>query len=148
MSARAGGWQTALADLSLILFMVTAAAVGQQLPATRESREMDPGHAVSAPPLQAEPLAVYVDAPGAPPLADWLDQQAVDPRQQLTVTARYGPAPGAQERALATAVRLVREAGRAGHAARIVIEPGEGPSRVVIAFDSSGEVAQGLLATR
>lgn len=148
MSARAGGWQTALADLSLILFMVTAAAVGQQLPAMRESREKGAASAVPAPPIQAEPLAVYIDAPGAPPLADWLDQQAVDPRQQLTVTARYGFARGARERAFAAAVRLVHEAGRAGHAARIVVEPGEGPSRVVIAFDSSGEVAQGLLATR
>jgi hypothetical protein len=143
-----GGWQTALADLSLILFMVTAAAVGQQPPGILPREGKGAAGAAPAPPVQSEPLAVYIDAPGAPSLAEWLDQQALDPRQQLTVTARYGTGPGAQERALASAARLVHEAGRAGRAARIVVEPGQGPARVDIAFDSPEELARGLLAVK
>ncbi|AIT80664.1 MULTISPECIES: hypothetical protein [Novosphingobium] len=139
MSGRASvGWQTALADLSLILFMVTAAAVSRQPPeafakAGKVAAQAGGGAAVSP---QSEPLAVYVDAPGAPPLSQWLAQQAVDPRQQLTITAHYGEAPEAQARAMAEATRLLEQAGRAGHAARIVVEPGQGPSRVVIAYDA------------
>lgn len=143
MSAREStGWQTALADLSLILFMVTAAAVGQQPlhAVAREGRDKreaavaaDGSPALSP---QSEPLAVYVDAPGVPPLAGWLAEQAVDPRQQLTITAHYGSAPGAQEHALAAAIRLADEAGKAGRTARLVVEPGAGPPRVAIAFDS------------
>lgn len=143
MSTRAStGWQTALADLSLTLFMITAAAVSQQTPhaAAREGKDKRAAAAEaagsSAPSAQSEPLAVYVDAPGVPPLAEWLAEQAIDPRQQLTITARYGPASDAQERALAAATRLAREAGEAGRGARIVVEPGAGPPRVAIAFDS------------
>src|SRR3546814_12757082 len=57
---------------------------------------------------QTEPLAVYVAAPGAPPLAQWLHEQAADPRQQLTITARYGSGGGAQSRALADAGQIGR----------------------------------------
>lgn len=139
MSGRGSiGWQTALADLSLILFMITAAAVSRQ-PAGARTHEGDNKGAATAgaaPSPQAEPLAVYVDAPGAPPLAEWLAQQRLDPRQQLTISARYDAEPGAQERAIAAAARLVQQAGKTGRAARVVIEPGEGAARVVVAFDS------------
>ncbi len=162
------GWQTALADLSLILFMITAAAVSRQPPAIippQESNGRRSGPEKAAPSPQSEPLAVYVDAPGAPPLTRWLQDQAVDPRQQLTITVRYGAGADSQSQALAAASRLVREAGRAGHSARIVVEPGEGPARVAIAFDAPNpyeaasaaqskadpfpdKVAQSLLASR
>ncbi|HKT85727.1 MAG TPA: hypothetical protein VJQ77_06560 [Novosphingobium sp.] len=139
MSGRASvGWQTALADLSLILFMITAAAVSRQ-PARAGTHQEGGGNAAAAsatPSPQAEPLAVYVDAPGAPPLPEWLAQQTLDPRQQVTITARYGAESGAQERAIAAAARLLYKAGRAGRAARVVVEPGEGPPRIVVAFDS------------
>lgn len=145
MSGRASvGWQTALADLALILFMITAAAASRQ-PADARAHGAGGGSAgavAAAPSPQAEPLAVYVDAPGAPPLAEWLSQQPRDPRQQVTITARYGTAEGAQERALATASRLARQAGNAGRSARVVVEAGDGPSHVVIAFDSSRVSAQ------
>ena len=139
MSGRASvGWQTALADLSLILFMIMAAAVSRQSIGARAHGGNNKGTATAsiAPSPQAEPLAVYVDAPGAPPLAEWLAQQRLDPRQQVTITARYGAEAGAQERAIAAAARLVRQAGKTGRAARVVIEPGQGPARVAIAFDS------------
>ncbi|MEJ2408844.1 MAG: hypothetical protein P8Y58_07250 [Novosphingobium sp.] len=134
MSARAGqSWQTSLADLSLILFMATAAAVSHQPAKPPKSQ------ASAAPSPQTEPLSVYVAAPDAPPLAQWLQEQAADPRQQLTITARYGAGARAQSRALAEAMQLLKEAGTQGRAARIVVEPGDGSVRAVLAYDSPHE---------
>lgn len=129
MMARAGsGWQYILADLSLILFMVTAAALA--------SGEDAPAKPAAGQPLspQAEPLALYRAAPGAPPLAQWLRDQSADPRQQLTIVAQYRP--GEQEAALGEAAVLARQAGEAGVAARIVVEPGQGGATAALAFDS------------
>ncbi|MEE4451862.1 hypothetical protein [Novosphingobium resinovorum] len=120
------GWQTSLADLSLILFMLAAAALHQRPPAKQPDRASP----------QSEPVAVYEAASGAPRLDDWLAQQAADPRQQLTIITRYGPRPGAREAALREAARLLEEAGQAGRAARIVVEPGGGPARVALAYDT------------
>lgn len=138
MSVRAGqSWQTSLADLSLILFMATAAAASHKL--GRPPVKAPSSQASAAPSPQTEPLSVYVAAPGAPPLAQWLREQAADPRQQLTITARYGHGSEAQSRALAEAGRLLEEAGAQGQAARIVVEPGEGSVRAVLAYDSPYE---------
>ncbi|SFF75849.1 hypothetical protein SAMN05518801_101291 [Novosphingobium sp. CF614] len=158
MSERgAYGWQTSLADLSLILFMVTAAAVSRQPashpPAGRQPDRASQDKASAAPSPQTEPLSVYLAASDAPPLAQWLGDQAADPRQQLTITARYGSDPGGQSRALAEAARLLTQAGAQGRAARVVVEPGEGPARVVLAYDaprgvdSGAKVAQDLLSS-
>lgn len=130
MMARAGsGWQYILADLSLILFMVTAAAL-----ASGEDAPAKP--AVADQPLspQAEPLALYRAAPGAPPLGQWLRDQSADPRQQLTIVARYRP--GEQTAALDEAAALARQAGAAGMGARIVVEPGPGGATAALAYDS------------
>ncbi|TCM37348.1 hypothetical protein ACLIMP_05500 [Novosphingobium aerophilum] len=160
MSARtAASWQTSLADLSLILFMISAAAISRQQDHLRkakveraELREAPAAASASSP--EGTPLAVYIAAPGAPPLARWLAQQAGDPRQRLTVAAPYGPASGDLARAMSEAGRLAREAGAAGREARIVVEPGEGPARVVLAFDvaasqgAAGAMARTLLERR
>ncbi|WP_200922064.1 hypothetical protein [Novosphingobium sp. Leaf2] len=127
------GWQTSLADLSLILFMLSAAALHGRTPANTP-----PPARVSA---RSEAVAVYEPSSGAPALATWLARQAGDPRQQLTITARYGPSPGAREEALAQAARLAGEAGVAGRAARIVVEPGAGPVQVALAYDVPGAQA-------
>lgn len=135
------GWQTSLADLSLILFMLSAAALHNRPPASAPApARPQPSAQVSA---QSEPLAVYDAGPGAPPLGAWLAQQAADPRQQLTVTARYADAPGARERALAEAARLASEAGAASRFVRIVIEPGTGAARVALAYDVPLDAAAG-----
>ena len=89
MNVRVGsGWQYVLADLCLILFMVTAATLSQ-------AEHGGQGAAVSP---QGEPLAFYHAEPGAPPLEQWLRDQSADPRQQLTIVAQYAPpaAPGWQ----------------------------------------------------
>lgn len=125
--ARAGsGWQTVMADLCLILFMVTAAALSAQ-----RGVSASPSRPQPAP--RAEPLAVYRPGPGAPPLGDWLAAQAPDPRQQLTVVAHYRP--GGEDEALALAARLLAEAGPQGSRARVVVEPGEDGTLAMLAYD-------------
>jgi hypothetical protein len=138
---RAGsGWQYVLADLSLILFMVTAAALAQAQDSRgpgRAAPARTPGQPLSP---QAEPLAVYRAGPDAPPLALWLRQQSADPRQQLTIVARYRP--GEQARALRAAETLARDAGKAGLTARLVVEPGTGDTTAALAFDTPGATAR------
>jgi hypothetical protein len=134
MMARAGsGWQYILADLSLILFMVTAAALasGEEAPAAT-ARPAHAGERLQSP--RAEPLALYRAGAGAPPLGQWLREQSADARQQLTIVAQY-PA-GGQAEALRTAQALAQQAGAAGTRARIVIEPGEDGTTAALAYDT------------
>ncbi len=132
MIARAGsGWQTVLADLSLILFMVTAAVVSE-----------DPGTARPAPPALparpalpalGEPVAVWSAAAGRPGLAEWLAATAHDPRLRVTIVA----SPVEAEAAL----QLARSAGRP---ARVLIEPdAQGPPLATLTYDQA-LVARGL----
>lgn len=124
MIVRAGtGWQYLLADLSLILFMVTAAALAQS--------DDKPKLATLSP--QGEPLALYRVEAGAPPLGTWLQDQSLDARQQLTIVAQY--TPGQQAEALGRAEALAEQAGEAGASARIVIEPGQGGTTATLAYD-------------
>ena len=126
MKARAGtGWQTLFADLSIILFMVTAASVAPAGEATRT---------IAAPSERSAPLAVYRAGPGAPPLGDWLAGQSADTRQQLSIVAHY--APGGQQAALATAQALLHQAGAAGLRARLVVEPGASGITAALAYDA------------
>ncbi len=141
LSVRAGsGWQYILADLSLILFMVTAAALASVdepvAPAQAVVGPAKPGMSAGERPLspQGEPLALYRAAPGAPPLRAWLHDQSADARQQLTIVAQYRQ--GEQGSALSQASALAQDAGDAGLRARIVIEPGQGGTTAVLAFDS------------
>lgn len=126
MIARVGtGWQYALADLSLILFMVTGAALAQaQAVSSSESAQ---------PSLQGEALALWRSVPDAPPLGEWLAAQSPDARQQLTIVSRYGV--GGQAGALERARALAASAGDAGAEARIIIEPGEGGAAATLAYD-------------
>lgn len=145
MIARAGtGWQAMLADLSLILFMVTAGVL-----AKRPEMPVVPSPSATSDVAQAsqqsEPLAIWIAGDGAPRLREWLAAQSADPRQQVTITAKY--APGGQAQAIAEASRLVSEAGAAGHAARIVVEPGDGPPQAALAYDTPPQMARSLRNT-
>jgi hypothetical protein len=146
MKARAGsGWQTLLADLSIILFMVTAAALSHSGPLlagagqTPSPPAITP-QAIPAPSTRSEPLAIYRAGPGAPPLAAWLAAQSVDTRQQLTIVAHYTSA--GQAAAMSGASALLLQAGKAGVRARLVVEPGEGGIVATLAYDTA--LAQGL----
>lgn len=128
MIARAGsGWQTVLADLSLILFMLSASALSQ----AGDGADARPVPHTPSP--LAEPLAVWREAAGSPALGEWLAAQAPDPRAQLTILAPYGP--GGQAAALAQATRLATDAVRAGVTARVVVEPGAGEISATLAYD-------------
>ncbi len=112
MIARTGtGWQYALADLSLILFMVTAAGVSEAAP--------------DAAPPRSEPVAVW--QAGGPPLATWLAAQPPDPRQQLTIVAPLDAAEAA--------LKLARSSSRA---TRVVLDPvATGAPYATLAYDAS-----------
>lgn len=123
-----GNWQTIIADLALILFMVTAAAMGSN---TREP----PANPL---PAEGEPLAIYRPHPQAPPLGDWLAAQAPDERQQLTVIGRYRD--GDAQSAADAALRLAADAEMRGVRSRIVLEPAESSDLLaVLAFDSPAD---------
>ncbi|NBC37490.1 hypothetical protein GTZ99_13120 [Novosphingobium sp. FSY-8] len=120
------GWQTMLADLSLILFMVTAAAMADQPPPPKPAAP--PPKPALVDPARAEPLALWREAAGAPSIAAWLTSQQPDPRQQLTITLHY--APGAEQAAMRHAIALAGDAARAGGVgarARLLLEPSASP---------------------
>lgn len=125
------GWQTVLADLSLILFMVCASALSTA-PAWSEPAEV-PNPPRSGPPA---PLAIYRADPGAPPLDQWLRDQAADPRQRLTIVATY--AGGGRAAAAQQADGLARASEAAGFDPRVIIEPGPaGQATVGLAFEGA-----------
>lgn len=125
MIARAGsGWQTVLADLSLILFMVTASAVNDVAPTPPASPAP-----VSLPAL-GEPVAQWRQGPGVPGLAEWLAANP-DPRLRLTILAR----PDEAQAALALAAK-------AGRPARLVLDPDAGVLTAALTYDQA--LAQGL----
>jgi hypothetical protein len=140
-----GAWQTILADLSLILFMVTAAALakagdGPLAPFAPPSRPAPPPRPPVAASPRAEPVGVWSDGPGAPPLARWLALQGRDPRLRPTVLVRHSG--GHRRAALARALALVEAAGPRGASARIVIEQGPADSASVLLGYDTEQVAQ------
>lgn len=137
MIATRPGWQTTLADLALILFMVTAAAVTEQPDAA------PPVDALAPVPASGEPLAIYRPARDAPGLAEWLGSQPHDRRQHLTIIARY--APGQAQGTTTSALALQHDALAAGHRARIVVEPAES-SDVIAVLDFDGRESGTLIA--
>ena len=134
MIVRAGtGWQTLMADLSIILFMVTAAALAQAGPGMAQNGKAPDGKAELAPSQRGEPIAVYRSGAGAPSLAQWLEAQPRDERQMLTVVSTYRP--GAHAGALARATAFAEQAFARGVQTRIVIEPGPGDATATLAYD-------------
>lgn len=134
IGGRAGGWQTIIADLALILFMVSISASTPPAAASRQAAA-DAAAGAGAPALfLAEPSAIYRAQEGAPPLARWLAGQPRDPRQRLTILARHR---AGAEPAAAAALALAAEARAQGHAARIVIEPAAADDLLaMLAFDA------------
>ncbi|MBC2665624.1 hypothetical protein H7F51_08815 [Novosphingobium flavum] len=117
VQVRAGlGWQYALADLALILFLVTASALARQQPPA-------PPAVTSAPtaPALADPVAVWRAGPGGPSLETWLAGQTLDPRQRLTIVARYSG--GHAQEAFARAQGVMAEVKVLPRSTRMVVEP-------------------------
>ena len=130
MIARAGsGWQTVLADLSLILFMVMASAVAQ----APESADASPGAFA-----MAELVAVWRPSNAGPPLASWLAEQPADPRLRLTLVIHAGTG----EEATTLAASLAT-AGSAARDARVVVDRDPGPPlEAFLAFDQNHSPAR------
>ncbi len=124
------GWLTTLADLSLILFMVTANALAQAESTNAPGEQ----HSAGAP-VMAEPVAIFRPDGNPDALKHWLANQAADPRQRLTIRVAYPV--GGEAAAAERAVRLAREARDSGHEPRIVLEGGNaGDVSVSLAYDS------------
>jgi len=114
----AQGWQVMLADLSLILFLSTAAALD-----ARDASDPAPAAVTAAALAQesAAPVGVY-RAGGETQFSDWLASRGADPREQLTVLARH--TDGGRDRAIRTSQALATVAAARGVEARIIVEPG------------------------
>lgn len=119
MRARAGtGWQYVMTDLSLILFMITAAAL-------RDAPVAPMPPARPALPAEGEPVAIWRGQSDTS-LRQWLAMSGSDPRLQLTLVA---PASASAE-----VLALARAAGRP---ARVVIEPGsQGVPYAALTYDN------------
>lgn len=136
MIVRAGtGWQTLMADLSIILFLVTVAAHAEAEPGKAQASNTGSAALAIVPSQRSEPIAVYRTGEGAQPLADWLDIQARDDRQMLTIVSTY--VPGKQGDALARAAAFAEDAARHSVPTRIVVEPGPRDATATLAYDSS-----------
>ncbi len=154
-SSPGSSWLVPLADLSMILFVVTGASMAS----------LPQGGAADAPPppvaerpladlarsgfVQSVPVAVLVDGPGNPPLAEWIAAQASDSAGQLTIEGRYRRA-GEREGVTGRAAALADAARAAGVEPRLVIAPGpETQVSAVFAYDRdpqmTRQLAQGLL---
>ena len=131
------GWLTTLADLSIILFMVTAADLSNAHAAP------DPAPEVAL--ATAEPVAIYRPEAGVIPFKDWLAAQPADSRQRVTVVVRHrGNDAQAQ---IAQGLALADAADLAGRPPRLIAEHAERDDLVVmLTYDADPEaMAHNLL---
>lgn len=112
-------WAIMLADLALILFIVTASYAGGGNP--------------SGSPADPIPQAIYRASPEAPPIADWIAAQELGKGANLQITIGYDPAH--PETAMSAAAALLAEAVAAGAVPRIVMKPDGGQPSAVLAYD-------------
>ena len=89
LARNTNSWQLILADLALILFLVSAAALtsGRGVEGLEEQTiaQEDAVTRHSLAPAQA----LYRAGPGLPSLAEWLERQPRDPRATLTIVAQH-----------------------------------------------------------
>ena len=121
------GWQLILADLALILFLLTLSA----LPAA----EAETGRRLAARAVQekgardeeqteiAPAQALFRPVAGGPGLGAWLASQGPDPRATLTIFAVH--LPGEEAAAWARAEALAAEARSKGARVRVIITAGD-----------------------
>jgi hypothetical protein len=132
-TGRTSGWQFILADLALILFLLTLTALpidgGTGAAASPRGRPPASCGLCAAPadlapaPSIAPAQALYRPVPDGPGLARWLADQQHDPRATLTIFARY--APGKERAAWDSAEALARDGARSGFAVRTIISADE-----------------------
>lgn len=141
--AGGSGWQLILADLALILFLVTLTALpmaeagAPRSLAARVGRDEDAVSTARRAEIAAA-QALFRPVAGGPGLDEWLASQPRDPRATLTIFARH-PAGGeaaAWENARALAARVQAS----GVPVRIIITAGpEADLYASLAYDMAGK---------
>lgn len=121
-------WQTALADLSLILFAVVAASYRDDAGAS-EAEEVDQSVELAL----GQPMGVFRPG-GDADLSRWLTTQSMGEGEVATVVVRH--LPGEAAKATTAAAKLVAEIESTGRQARLMVEPADySETLVVIAHD-------------
>ncbi|MFM7402668.1 MAG: hypothetical protein ACKO1N_00960 [Erythrobacter sp.] len=131
--ARSGhGWQLILADLALILFLLTLSA----LPGAEANSDAPQGETRGpAMPEVAPAQALFRPVPGRPGIAAWLASQTPDPRATLTIFTVHRP--GGEAAAWARAQALAGEAVATGARVRTIIMAGaEADLYASLAYDT------------
>lgn len=157
----AQGWQLILADLSLILFLVTLTALvtsssdeeaaDEQANRGKSDVKDTPNVAPYVAPYVAPAQALFRQVEGGPDLGEWLSEQPLDPRATLTILARTSA--GDEDAIWQEAQGLANDAQKSGVAVRVVIAGGD-KSEVYasLAYDSVFENADpnvsGAILTR
>ena len=131
------GWQVMLADLSLILFLSTAAAtrIDEQADGAIQFAPVERHQDIATTTAPSVPIAIY-RAGGDMNLRQWLASRETDPREQLTIIARH--TPGRLDAAVNAAQALAAQASASRLEPRIVIEPGPQDEALAVFDFSSG----------
>ena len=126
--AGGSGWQLILADLALILFLLTLSALpaAEAESGRKRADRAARGEEARAFPATAEiaaAQALFRPVSGGPSLTQWLASQPGDPRTTLTVFARHRV--GEESAAWQAARQLAAEAQARDLPVRIIIAAGE-----------------------
>lgn len=113
------GWQLILADLSLILFLVTLTALVN----SSSDVERSPVTRPTSDPHVAPAQALFRKFEGGPDLREWISEQAADPRATLTIIAQHSEAD--RESVWRDARGLAQSVKDTGVPVRVVITTGE-----------------------
>lgn len=123
-------WLMTLADLTIILFIITAADLSRADASVKATAQS------VATVATAEPVALYRPGAHAGTLGAWLASQPADPRQQLTILVRH--LKGDQAAQLGKGMALLEEAQAIGRDARLIVEEGEHSEiAAFLAYDAS-----------
>ncbi|MDJ0643658.1 MAG: hypothetical protein QNJ15_12650 [Erythrobacter sp.] len=137
----ASGWQLILADLAMILFLVAIAALAEQpgdkgakrdnVGDLRRAEESASNSVAAIDPAQA----LYRPGRDIPPIEQWIDSQAIDPRATLSVIALHRGED--RQEAWQRAQALADRARSRGLDVRIVLQEGrESDLYASLAFDT------------
>lgn len=131
-------WLVPLADLSLILFIITAASLSGR-PEREGVGQPQPVGSFA----QGVPASVHIDLPHGPTLGEWLADYHPGSGEQLTVEGYFIPADRAA--IAARAEELAQQALAAGFQPRVILQPAaQSQVQALFAADAAPQVAQSL----